>query len=226
VSAVGGYEILMDDWGLDVVAGSSNKALEIPPGIGLAAVSPAGWKIIEEKQGRTRRGWYLDLLRWKKGIDTRPNRPYQITLASSLIAGLRASLRRIVHDVTLPGHWARYVAAQQAVRQGVRALGFSLLVKEEAASPVVTAVRGSGLLEHPRELVGYLENQKGILITTGAGKIAESVFRVGHMGLAATPDYVTDCLLGIEGFLREVKGKDVATGTSLVGIEQVKRLWD
>jgi aspartate aminotransferase-like enzyme len=220
VSAVGGYELLMDAWELDVVAGSSNKALEIPPGIGLAAVSSAGWRIIEEKQSRTRRGWYLDLLRWKKGLDTRPNRPYQITLASSLIAGLRASLNRIVNEEGVQGHWARYASAQRVVRAGVKALGFELLVSDEWASPVVTAVSVAGLMDHPRELVSFMEQEHDILITTGAGRLAESVFRIGHMGLAATPEYYISCLLGIEDFLRRVKGRDIRIGTSLIGMEQ------
>ncbi len=220
VSAVGSYELLMDEWGLDVVAGSSNKALEIPPGIGLAAVSQAGWRIIEEKSDRTRRGWYLDLLRWKKGLDTRPNRPYQITLASSLIAGLRVSLNRIVNEEGIHGHWERYASAQRIVRAGVMALGFDLLVSDEWASPVVTAVSVAGLMDHPRELVRFLENEHDILITTGAGRLAESVFRIGHMGLASTPEYYIPCLLGIEDFLRRIKGRDVRIGTSLVGLEQ------
>src|SRR5262245_31959614 len=57
VSAMGGYNFPVDEWEVDVVCTSSNKALEVPPGLGLIAVSERAWEIIESKKTRSHRGW-------------------------------------------------------------------------------------------------------------------------------------------------------------------------
>src|SRR5690606_26463487 len=65
ISGMGGYNLPVDEWDLDVVCTSSNKALEVPPGLGIISVSPRAWEIIESKKERSHRSWYLNLSTWK-----------------------------------------------------------------------------------------------------------------------------------------------------------------
>ena len=58
VSGLGASEFKMDDWKLDLVITASQKALAVPPGIAMIAVSPRAWeKIAQNKAPR----FYFDL---------------------------------------------------------------------------------------------------------------------------------------------------------------------
>ena len=65
VSGMGGYSLPVDAWDVDVLATSSNKALEMAPGLGILAVSERAWQVIEAKQETSHRGWYYNLSTWK-----------------------------------------------------------------------------------------------------------------------------------------------------------------
>jgi len=47
ISALGGYPLPMDEWGLDVVVAGSQKALMLPPGLAFVALSPKAWEFVQ-----------------------------------------------------------------------------------------------------------------------------------------------------------------------------------
>jgi aspartate aminotransferase-like enzyme len=116
----------------------------------------------------------------------------------------------------LQSHFDHYLQACHAVRQGLQELGFEMLVPDAWASPIATAVK-----KHPEfrvsDLTRYLAQSLGILVSGGLGPLAGKIFRVGHMGKAATRPYLMEFLFAVESFLRE---KDLAgpVGSSLVGL--------
>lgn len=234
ISGMGGYDLPVDAWGLDVVCTSSNKALETPPGLGIISVSPRAWEIVEGKKEQAQRGWYYNLSTWKRYRDgavrptvkldrttaAPPPAPSPTTQATGLMAALLASLRRIIHQETLPGHWARYAWAQQVTRQGLRNLGFELLVADDAASFTITTVCKRADMATEQELRDFLSQKYGYFVSGAGGPLAGNVARIGHMGRASTPDYLFPFLLGIEDFLRSVKGVAIPVGASLEGLQQ------
>ncbi len=234
ISGMGGYNLPVDEWGLDVVCTSSNKALEVPPGLGIVSVSPRAWEIIEAKKATAQRSWYLNLSTWKAYRDgavrssMRSLRtagaaqpiPSPTTQATGLIAALHTSLKRIVHGEGIAGHWARYAWAQQVTRQGLRQLGFSMLVDDEHASFTVTTVRKRDDMENEEELRAFLLEKHGYFVSGAGGPLAGSVMRIGHMGKASTPEYLFPFLLGVEDFVRSVKEVEIPVGASLIGLEK------
>ena len=48
----------MDEWGFDIVVAASQKALGVPPGMAMVAVSPRAWEKMESAKGPR---YYLDL---------------------------------------------------------------------------------------------------------------------------------------------------------------------
>lgn len=232
ISGMGGYNLPVDEWDLDLVCTSSNKALETPPGLGILSVNSRAWELIEAKKERSHRGWYYNLSTWKAYRDgavksswrsLRPSGgappvPSPTTQATGLIAALNTSLKRILHEETLEGHWARYAWAQQLTRQGLRNIGFEMLVADEHASFTITTVRKRADMESDEELRKYLLDRHGFFLSGAGGPLAGNVLRVGHMGKASTPDYLFPFLLGIEDFVRSVKEVEIAPGTSLVGL--------
>jgi aspartate aminotransferase-like enzyme len=233
ISGMGGYNLPVDAWGLDLVCTSSNKALETPPGLGIISVSPRAWELIEAKQERSHRGWYYNLSTWKRYRDgavksswrgmrsagSTPPVPSPTTQATGLIAALYTSLRRILHHETLQGHWARYAWAQAVTRAGLRNLGFELLVADQDASFTITTVRKRADMETEQELRDFLLQRHGFFVSGAGGPLAGEVTRIGHMGKASTPEYLFPFLLAIEEYVRTVKEVEVAPGASLIGLE-------
>lgn len=218
VSGMGGYDLPVDKWALDVVCTSSNKALEIPPGLGIVSVSPRAWQVIDAKQATATRGWYYNLSTWKAYQAQRPDNPSPTTMATGLIAGLHASLQRIIEGETLHGHWARYAWAQKVVRAGLRNIGFEMLVRDEDASFTVTAVCKRADMEHEQEVRDFLDAKHGYTVSGTWGKLTGEAFRISHMGQSSSPEYLYPFLLGIEDFVRSVKEVDIPVGSSLVGL--------
>lgn len=218
VSGMGGYDLPVDKWDLDIVCTSSNKALEIPPGLGLISVSPRAWAVVDAKQATATRGWYYNLSTWKQYKELRPDNPSPTTMATSLIVGLHASLKRMIEGETLAGHWARYAWAQKIVREGLRNIGFEMLVRDEDASFTVTAVCKRADMDHEQEVRDFLAAKHGYLVSGTWGKLTGEAFRISHMGQSSSPEYLYPFLLGIEDFVRSVKEVDVPVGASLVGL--------
>ncbi|MCL4833851.1 MAG: alanine--glyoxylate aminotransferase family protein [Caldilineaceae bacterium] len=218
VSGMGGYDIPVDKWGLDVVATSSNKALEMAPGLGIISVNPRAWELVERKTPTANRGWYYNLITWREALQ-RPVFPFPTTPATTSIAGLHASLKRILEVETLAGHWARYAWAQRVLRTGLGAIGFGMLAGDDVASPTVSTVCLHPAMENIEELRDYLRDEHDALISTSGGPLQGKVARISHMGKAGTQGHLVPLLLAVEEFLRRRKGIAVPVGASLVGLD-------
>ncbi|NJN82127.1 MAG: hypothetical protein HC802_07510 [Caldilineaceae bacterium] len=66
-----------------------------------------------------------------------------------------------------------------------------------------------------------MTQQHGYMLAGGLGSLAGQILRIGHMGKASTPEYLLPCLLGIEAFVREVKGEELPVGAVLAGLAEV-----
>ncbi len=217
ISGMGGYDLPVDRWEIDILCTSSNKALETPPGLGFISVSERAWEVVDRKAEAGGRGWYYNLSNWKQYREQGRYAP--TTMATSMIMGLRASLKRIVEVETLQGHWARYAWAQKGVREGLRNIGFEMLAPDEVASFTVTTVCKHPAMKHEQEVRDYLAAKHNFTVSGTMRKTEGQAFRVSHMGRSGSKEYLIPFLLGIEDFLRVEKGIDVPLGASLVGVE-------
>ncbi len=219
ISSLGGVCLPVDEWGLDVCVSVANKCLECPPGLAFISVGPRGWKYVEHSEGQPH-GWYLNLRTWRQyATDWASWHPYPVTMPTNNIYGLRVGLRRIL-ERGLEAHWDRFRLAAQAVRQGLRAVGFDMLVDDAFASPIATAVMARP--EFPVEaLIHYLAEEEGILISGGLGPLAGKCFRIGHMGRAAERTHLVEFLFAVETFLRR-QGLAVPVGASLAGLAEAE----
>src|SRR5690349_22060458 len=86
ITGIGTMPLYIDEWGLDVVIGGSQKAFMIPPGLGFLSISPKAWSLAAS--GRSPR-FYFDLKREKKNAVNgesawTPNTALLLALAESL----------------------------------------------------------------------------------------------------------------------------------------------
>jgi len=213
VSSLGGVDVPVDAWGIDVCVTAANKCLECPPGLAIVSVSPRAWEMVNSHES-THHGWYLNLKTWRWYADNWGDwHPSPVTMPTNNIVALRTSLRKIL-AVGLPEHFAKHARACRAVRAGLRNMGFQLFLPDEFASPLVTAV-----LPRPEftahDLQTWLAQERGLYIGGGIGELSGKILRIGHIGQATSRDYVMDLLFAIEEYLR-LKGIDVPVGASLI----------
>jgi aspartate aminotransferase-like enzyme len=173
VSSLGGVPFQMDTWEIDIVVSGSQKALMLPPGLALVAVSERAWEKI--KQNPTPR-FYLDFLAYQEQL-AKATTPY--TPALTLLYGLREALR-MMEEEGLEAVYARHRLLQQMTRTAAKALGLSLLAQDEIASPTVTAIRGCPNWEADK--LRSVMKKLGVIVAGGQQQLKGKVFRIGHMG--------------------------------------------
>lgn len=181
VSSVSSLPIRTDDWGLDVVVSGSQKGWMTPPGLAFLAVSERAWQAYRE--ARMPR-FYFDLGRHKEMLE-KGQTPW--TPAVSVLFALREALR-LLREEGLEAIYARHARLGEMARQGVKALGLELLAADERyASNTVTAVKVPEGVE-VRALRRLLEDEYGVVVAGGQGKLSGKIFRIGHMGYAREED--------------------------------------
>ncbi|MGI6128784.1 MAG: pyridoxal-phosphate-dependent aminotransferase family protein [bacterium] len=173
VSSMGAMDIRTDEWAVDFMATSSQKAFMLPPGLAFLSVSDKGWQAVEKVSSRS---YYFNLASWRKsGI--KGFAPW--TPNVSLMFGLQEALNLMFAE-GLKKMWARHWRQARAVRAGLRAMGFELVAADEYASPTVTAAYvPDDKADALRAVVG---RDYGLSLAGGKGKLAGRVIRMSHMG--------------------------------------------
>lgn len=215
VSSLGGVDVRVDEWGIDICVTTPNKCMEALPGMGFISVSPHAWELVD-RHPQVNHGWYLNLKTWRQyASEWGTWHPTPVTLPTNIILALRTSLMKIL-GTGLEAHFEKYRWASQAVRQGLRNLGFEMFVDDDYASPIITGVSRRPEFELA-EMSNWLVEQRAIAIGGGLGELSGKMFRVGHLGKAATREYLVDFLYAMEEFLRQ-NGIPAPLGASLCGL--------
>ncbi len=210
VASVGGMEVRMDDWGVDVCFTGSQKALGVPPGLGLVAYSES---FTGEVEARGQWSLYFslpDLLR-----EMESTRNYYITPAVNLVYALRESLKTILAE-GLEERYKRHKVMAEAVRESLKALGINLVAREGFQADTVTAAYLPGGVEWPslyREM-----RARGVEIAGGLGELRGRIFRIGHMGQVGYNELVAT-IAALERSLKAL-GVDVKLGQGLTALQE------
>ncbi|NMB54792.1 MAG: alanine--glyoxylate aminotransferase family protein [Leptolinea sp.] len=214
VSSLGGVDVPVDDWGIDLCVCGANKCIEAAPGVAFISVSPRAWQMVDSHSGSG--SWYLDLKLWRHYIqEWGAWHPSPVTLPSNVILAAREGIKKIF-ERGLDAHYARYARACKAMRTGMTNLGFEMFVPENFASPIATAVKARPEFSID-EMTRWLMDEHQIAIGAGLGELSGKIFRVGHLGKAAERDYMLDFLFTMEEYLR-FKKIPVQAGSGVAGL--------
>src|SRR5690606_22154540 len=198
VTSVGGIEVDIDGWGVDVAYAGTQKCLGVAPGLAPLTVSePARERLVERSPS-----WYLDLR--MIGRYTGPAtgaRTYHHTAPVSMIMSLHAGLGAVL-DEGLDAAITRHAECGDRLQRGLVDLGFELFAAEGHRLPELTTVWVPDSLDEAAVRATLLQRH-GIENGGGLGEYAGRVWRIGCMGHTARPRNVTLLL----GALREVLGR-------------------
>ena len=179
ISSLASYDFRMDEWGVDLVIGGSQKGLMLPPGMSFTAINDRTWQAAQVAKNPRK---YWD---WRPMIDNRRQVHFCGTPPITHFYGLEVSLD-MIEEEGLENVFARHRRLADATRACVRAWGkgggpeiWSL--DPEAASDSLTAVlvpQG-----HDADRVRAIANDKySVALGRGLGALQGRVFRIGHMG--------------------------------------------
>ena len=175
ISSLGSMDYRHEEWKVDVTVGCSQKGLMLPPGLGLNAISE---KALDAAQSNTFTRHFWD---WNDMLKANENFFYPSTPCTNLLFGLRESIR-MLEEEGLENVFARHARFGEATRRAVRAWGLDILCEQPLEySSVLTAVmmpEGKGA-DALRKVI--LENFD-MSLGNGLGKVADKVFRIGHLG--------------------------------------------
>ncbi len=180
VSSMGGTEIAVGKWGLDVCFSSSQKCFGVPPGLAIGSVSADAMKKSETAKNK---GWYFDFKVWER-YQKKQGTP--MTSVIPQIAGLNTILKMIDAKGGKTWFFNLYAQRNHRIREGVRKLGLTMFPKSGYESPTVNCVNS------PKGIDGVTVYEqmrdKGFELAKGYGTVQNLTFRIGNMGFIESSD--------------------------------------
>lgn len=216
VSGLGVVDLPTDEWGVDVVASGSQKALMCPPGLAFASVSERALEVAAAARERGARSYYFDWGRTRKGqLKDPPDSPF--TPAVTLVRALDVALG-LIEEETLPHVFERHAILGRATREAVKALGLELFGPEDDNANAVTAVRAPEGIDGAA-IPKVMRTVYGVTIAGGQGHIKGKIVRIAHCGYYGGFD-ILSTISALEMTLDRL-GADVTLGAGVAAGERV-----
>jgi alanine-glyoxylate transaminase/serine-glyoxylate transaminase/serine-pyruvate transaminase len=175
VSALGSMDYRHDEWRVDVTVASSQKGLMLPAGLGFNAISEKA--LSASKQAGLPRA-YWD---WGPMIRLNADGFFPFTPATNLFYALDEALR-MFEEEGLEAVFARHARLAEATRRAVAAWGLENACLEPAHySTALTAVMAPDGASADKLRAAILD-RFDLSLGSGLGKLADRVFRIGHLG--------------------------------------------
>src|SRR6188474_522616 len=176
ISSLASIDYRHDEWGVDVTVAGSQKGLMLPPGLSFNCISTKA--LAASKNARMPRSYWA----WDEMLANGKNGYFPYTPATNLLYGLREALTMLLEEEGLENVFRRHDRHAEATRRAVRAWGLEILCANPAEySSALTAVLmpdGYSEVDFRKVVLERYDMSLG----SGLGKIANKVFRIGHLG--------------------------------------------
>jgi len=197
VTSLGGVEVAVDAWKIDLCYSGTQKCLSCPPGLAPVTFSERATEMVRKRKTKVQ-SWYLDLNMLEQYWGE--ERVYHHTAPVSMNYALREALL-LIHEEGLKGRWDRHLRNHQALVRGVEAMGLEMAVEPEYRLPSLNTVRipeGVDDVQARRFLLDVFSMEIG----GGLGDFKGKVWRVGLMGHSCTLKNVVFFLNALEAALK------------------------
>jgi aspartate aminotransferase-like enzyme len=208
ITGIGTMKLDIDNWGLDVVIGGSQKAFMIPPGLAFISVSAKAWKHADVA---TNPHYYFNLKKEKKMADGGES---SWTPATSLILALGEALKYI-KKIGMANLIENAQVLASATRSASAELGLEVFAKRPGSS--VTAVKAPAGMDSKVIVKGF-RDQFGAIIANGQGSMQGQIFRMAHLGYFDFAD-MFGIIASLELILR-ANGHNVELGKGVAAVQR------
>ena len=214
VTSLGGHQVRMDEWDLDVCYSGSQKCLGAPPGLAPISFGKRAVEVVNTRPSNVQ-SFYFNLKDLESYWSQR--RAYHHTSPISMTYALREALRMIMEEGP-ENRIRRHARVAAGLRAGLEALGIGLLAgPDHRLNPLTAALVPEGIDDaqvRRKLLVDY-----NIEIGGGLGELRGKIWRIGLMGESARESNVFTLLSALEMILSSL-GYEVAYGSSLAAAQR------
>ncbi len=179
VSALGAMELKMDEWGVDVVFASSQKALMGPPGLAVIALSDKAWAQCEKTSTPS---YYFDLKAAREIHRSSHQHPWTPAVFS-IFALYEASCMLL--EEGMDEVYRRHIRLSDRVIDGMEKLGVPLFPSSRQHASITV---NTFALQNSPAFVKTLAEEHDIIISGGQDDLGPTTFRVGTMGYVTEND--------------------------------------
>lgn len=175
ISGLASIDYRHDEWGVDVTVSGSQKGLMLPPGLSFNAASAKA--LASNKTAKLQRS-YWD---WEDMVGPNKTGYFPYTPGTNLLYGLNEAID-MLHEEGLDNVFDRHARHGAAARAAVRKWGLEVLCATQGQeSGVLTAVKMPKGHSADAFRATTLEHYD-ISLGNGLSKVADKVFRIGHLG--------------------------------------------
>lgn len=180
ITAVGAYDIKMDEWKIDGLVAGSQKAIMLPTGMSFVCLSQRAWTVCEKN--KTPR-FYFDL---RKELKSNTNGETLFSSPVPIIKALDYILNQI-KQVGLAKHFSEIRRRANFTREIANQMG--LEVFSSSPSNSVTALKVPGTF-NGAALREHLEKKYSVTLMGGQDHLKGKIIRIGHMGYIEESDLI------------------------------------
>lgn len=195
VSGIGGEEINVDEWKIDIVLGGSQKCLSGSPGLSFLSLSEDAKEAMKNRETPIK-AFYANLSIWENWYE---NKWFPYTQPISDIYGLDKALDNYFEG---KNSIARHRKYGTACRKAIEACGLELFARNSQSNTVTTVMVPEGI--EYSDIFNKMLKEQNILIAGGFDFLAGKVFRIGHMGENCYEDRIFITLKALDTVLREL----------------------
>ncbi|MCX8111453.1 MAG: alanine--glyoxylate aminotransferase family protein [Syntrophorhabdaceae bacterium] len=196
VTGLGGIEVRMDDWNIDVLYSGTQKCLSCPPGLAPLSFSDRAMAKLNARKTKVP-NWYLDLTMianyWGQ------NRVYHHTAPVNMLYGLYQALFLILEEGP-ENVFRRHLDAHKMLVAGLEEIGLKMLVEEKWRLPMLNAVCTPDNKDE-LSIRRRLRSEHKIEIGGGLGPLSGKIWRIGLMGHTARQENVSRLLRALKSVL-------------------------
>lgn len=171
-------EFDMDSLDVGVMITGSQKALACPPGISVIVLSPEGVKRVQKHRCPC---MYFDL---KDALKNGERGQTPFTPAVGTLLQINARLREIEANGGAESETKKIAILAADFREKIK--GFPFEIVSESMSNAVTPLHP--LTASARDIFNILKDEYSIWVCPNGGELADTVFRVGHLGHLTAED--------------------------------------
>lgn len=195
VSGMFGNEVRVDDWGIDILCGGSQKAISAPIGLTLVTISEEAKKAMKNRKTKIT-SFYANLTTFENYYE---NKWFPYSMPISDIYGLRQALENIKADTDF---LTRHEKIAVKTRDIISQMGLELY-GQNGYSNTVTVVRvPEGITAE--ELLCTMKEDYNIMLAGSFDVMAGEVIRIGHMGYNCTEENMKETMDALAKSLKKL----------------------
>lgn len=173
VASLGGESLEVDNWGLDIVIGGSQKCISSPPGLTFLSISKRAWDAIENRKTPIA-SYYANLAIWKNWYS---DKWFPYTQLSNNIYGNDLALDILIEE---GDYIKRHKKLAESLRYSIISAGLELHALDGYSNTVTTILLPEGVSFE--DVYNTMLDEHNIMIAGGFDFLKDKVIRIGHMG--------------------------------------------